>query len=110
LNINHRETNNQTTKRKYRHGQTGSPRTDNRQRGKRIRSPKGTQISYLRDPEPDLNIPSELVREEAGLLQISSCPKKNSETVYMYFPSPWPKHPWIGGENCFSQTHSLSNV
>jgi hypothetical protein len=31
-----------------------APRTNNRQRGKRIRCPEGTQISYLRDPEPSI--------------------------------------------------------
>jgi hypothetical protein len=31
-----------------------APRTDNRQRGKRIRCSEGSQISYLRGPEPSM--------------------------------------------------------
>jgi hypothetical protein len=50
----------------------GMPRADNRQREKRIRHPEGTQISYLRDPEP--NIPPAGAREEAGCLPTSFCP------------------------------------
>ena len=37
-----------------RHGWIGMPRTDNRQREERIRHPKGTQISYLRDSDPNI--------------------------------------------------------
>lgn len=78
-------------------------------RGKRTRCPtKGTQISYLRDQEPELSIPPVGAREEAGCLPTSSCPEESSETAYIHFPSLSPKYPWIGGKECSSQTHSLS--
>jgi hypothetical protein len=40
--------------------------------GRELDVPKGTQISYLRDPEP--SIPLVGAREEAGSLPTSCCP------------------------------------
>ena len=39
-------------------------RTKTRQRGKRTKYPKGTQISYLKEPEPEISIPPVGAREE----------------------------------------------
>ena len=66
------------------------------------------KISYLRDPEPELRSLPVGSRKEAGPLLTFSCPSESSRTAYMHFPSVSPKHPLIGGEDCFSQTHTLS--
>ena len=104
--MKHRSTFKQLNGNSDRHGQIGAPRTDNRKRGKKLDVP--LKISYLRDPEPELRSLPVGSRKEAGPLLTFSCPSESSRTAYMHFPSVSPKHPLIGGEDCFTQTHSLS--